>query len=203
MNTSDHQEPLRAYTLDEARYYLTVTACASCGKGPWIIDATIGPDPAGKIAIVEARCKHCHAARKFEFICDSAVVAGDNDQINPTEHPSRIIDLGQWLSLFYLLVESAASDSVAPTTRRKGYQAALCLAEALKFYGDDELPPPPAFFSPATAQAFRDHPEKFARQKLRDILSRLPALPLMARRVSRDQLNGRRRWWRFWRRYTG
>jgi len=191
---------LRAYTLREAQYYLTVTSCRGCGKGPWLIESVAESDRPGEPTIIAGRCKACQAQGNFAFLCDYQL-PGDGPQaelINPTDRPSRIIDLGQWLSLFYLLVESASSDESHTGTRKTGYQAALCLAEALKFYGDGELPPESAFFSETTATAYRNHPEKFARQKLRDIQAKLPALHRMAARVDRDERQGRRRWWRFW-----
>ncbi|MFA6134321.1 MAG: hypothetical protein WC869_09945 [Phycisphaerae bacterium] len=200
MNQTIAQQPLRAYTLNEIRYYLRVMPCAACGKGPWAIDSSSPPDPASRLVTVRARCHACGDTLEQTFCCELDLPAegAESEVINPTDSPSRLIDLGGWLSLFYLLIESAAADPVVLSIRRQGYQATLCLAEALKFYGEDELPGEGAFFSAASAQAFRDHPEKFARQKLRDILSRLPALPLMARRISADERKQRPRWWRFW-----
>ncbi len=196
------QQTLAAHTLNEVRYYLTVAVCSACGKGPREIDRVDGPDPASRLAVVTARCRHCSREDRLEFLCryDAGTEGVESETINPSTEPSKIVDLAQWLSLFYLLVESAAGDSSPIQTRRRGYQAALCLAEALKFYGDDELPPASAFFSEVSAEVFRLHPEKFARQKLRDMQAKLPALSVMARRVARDERSARRPWWRFWRR---
>jgi hypothetical protein len=192
--------PSRAYTLREAQYHLTVTSCPDCGKGPWLVDSIdVRQRPPG-LAVIHAHCKNCQARREFQFFCEHETSrdAVGTEVINPTDRPSRLVDLGQWLSLFYLLVESAASDASPAATRREGYQAALCLGEALKFYGDDELPSESAFFSETTAAIFRKHPEKFARQKLRDMQAKLPALYVMARNVARDERRNRRPWWRFW-----
>jgi len=194
------EEPLQAYTINEAHYYLMVTACKACGKGPWTIDAT-DKDPAAGIVTLRAKCKNCQGARDFAFVCEHEVPPSgpEAEIVNPSDSPSRIIDLGQWLSLFYLLVETAAREPSRPETRRLGYRAALCLAEAMKFYTDDELPPAEAFFSPETARVFQEHPENFARQKLRNMQAKLPMLGAMARRISLDE-KAQRRWWQFWRR---
>jgi len=191
-------EPLPAKTSNEVRYYLMVTPCDKCGKGPWIVESNTGGDP----RVVEARCGKCDTVRSFSFVCteDPADEAADPESVNPGDEPSRIIDLGQWLSLFYLLVESAAAETSRTEARRAGYRAALCLAEALKFYGDDELPPETAFFSPTSREAFREHAEKFARQRLRDMQAKLPSLPKMAQRIARDREAPRYRWWQLWRR---
>jgi hypothetical protein len=194
-------QPLRAHTANEARYYLMVTPCEACGEGPWEVDET-REAPAGGVTAVRAVCRRCQASREFRFVCERDVPPGGSDaeMINPTDEPSGIIDLGQWLSLFYLLVESASSERSRAATRRIGYRAALCLAEALKFYtADDELPPEEAFFSEATKRIYREHPENFARQRLRDMQAKLPTLGAMARRISLDHAR-RRRWWQFWRR---
>ncbi len=194
-------EPLCAHTLGEARYYLMVTPCEACGKGPWEVAGADPPQP-GRQVTVSARCHNCGGQRTFVFRFDHPLpsAGSEAERINPTDSPSRIIDLGQWLSLFYMLVESAASASSPTGSRRDSYRAALCLAEALKFYGDEgeELPPAEAIVAPASLEAFHEHPEKFARQKLRDMQARLPALPAMAERIDRDEDAEDRPWWRFW-----
>lgn len=193
-------EPLQAYTLNEVRYYLLVTPCANCGKGPLVADPPASL-PAGQPLTLDVRCGHCQAHRQIQAVCGHPMSQQEPDAeiINPTSSPSRIIDLGQWLSLFYMFVESAAGDPSRPQARLTGFKAALCLAEALKFYGDNELPPPSAFFSPTTSDIFRQHPEKFARQRLRDMQAKLPSLTVMARHVARDE-RSKGRWWQFWKR---
>jgi hypothetical protein len=192
-------QPLPAHTFNEVRYYLMVTPCCSCGKGPWSVDDPPTVTRAHQEVTVQARCQKCLTVQPFRFLCQSASATADPEAecINPTDSPSRLVDPAQWLSLFYLLVESAAAETSRSQTRLGGYRAALCLAEALKFYGDDELPPESAFLTPVSAAAFREHPEKFARQRLRDMQSKLPSLPVMARRLTRDH-RARRRWWQFW-----
>jgi len=190
--------PLHAHTLNEVRYFLLVTPCPSCGKGPWEIDAMEIPRAAGPRRTVRTHCRKCRHGESFEICCEDA--PADKEAINQTDEPSRIVDLHQWLALFYMLLEKA-SDTTAAAARLYGYRAALCLAEALKFYpDDDELPPGRAFFTDAGRTAFREHPEKFARQKLRDMQARLPALPRMAGRVGKDLHPPTRKWWEFWKR---
>jgi len=193
-------EPLQAHTFNEARYYLTVTACEACGHGPWKINSAEPPPGAQGLISVEARCQRCGDERTFRFSCENRLPSSgaESEQINPTDSPSRIIDLAQWLSLFYMLIEEAASADGKPDARRRGFRAALCLAEALKFYGDDELPEESAFFSEASLEVFHEHPEKFARQKLRDMRAKLPAFAVMARNVARDERKRPKKWWRFW-----
>ena len=177
-----------------------VTPCPACGQGHWEAGAVNRRDD-GKRIEIECQCSRCGQDKRFTFDCrcETPAEGQEVECISLTDEPSRIVDLGQWVSLFSLLVESAATSDAKARTRRQGYQAALCLAEALKFYGDDELPPAGAFFSEATRSMFREHPERFARQKLRDMQARLPALRVMAQNVARDHRRARRRWWRFWR----
>lgn len=193
--------PLEAHSFNEIRYFLMACPCPRCGRGPMEIEEGFLPDPAQNPMPVPVRCKACRQGRLFQVRCEFAPDDADPLAINPGQSPSRIIDLAQWLSLFYLLVESASAEPSRPAVRQMGYQAALCLSEALKFYGDNEVPPAGAFFGESSRQAFREHPENYARQKLRDMQSKLPAMDTMARRLHRDtQGNRPRQGWRFWRR---
>ena len=168
-------KPLPARSLNEARYYFLVIPCPSCGRGPWIIDSE-QPSAAGQSVAITAHCKACRAEGEFSFACRnvSAPDKTDDECINLTNSPSELIDLGQWLSLYSLMLESAASADLPYRSHQYSYRAALCLCEALKFYSDDELPDKSAFFSHASDLAFVEHPENFARQRLRDMLSKLP-----------------------------
>jgi len=197
---STKDPPLRAHTLNELRYYLMVRPCPACGKGPRELDLTKPPAAPGQVLTVRVRCNNCKRDEDVHFSYDHELPThgAGAEIINPTEEPSRIVDLAHWLSLFYLQVESAWREDSRPEVRRAGFQAALCLAEALRFYGDDELPPASAFFTRETTAAFEEHPEKFAKQKLRDMQSKLPALPTMAQRIDRDERTRRGRWWQFW-----
>jgi hypothetical protein len=196
-----NDSPLHARTLNEVRYYMMVQPCASCSKGPWVAAETGQPDKHHRLTF-KAKCKNCSGEQTFEFLVDRPLGSqgAKSEAINPTGSPSEIIDVAQWLSLFYMLVESAASRETPAVSRRASYQAALCLAEALKFYGDNELPPPTAFFTEPSRQTFAQHPEKFARQRLMDMKAKLPALPSMARRINRDDWVATKKWWQFWRR---
>ena len=185
-------------TINELRYYLMAEPCPACGKGPWLACADATP-AANVPSEVEVRCEHCSKRRRIAFVCEHPVPSDgpESELINPTDEPSRVVDLAQWLSLFYGLLESASAQRQSAATRRAGYRAALCLAEALKFYEDDELPPATAFYSDRTRETFREHPESFARQRLRDMQAKLPTLGAMARRLKQDK-RMRRPWWKFW-----
>ena len=196
-------EPLWAHTITEVDYYLMVNPCPQCGKGPMVRTDTSCSPQSGEIVAVEAICNACSARTALRFACENQLPPGglESQCISPVNQPSRIIDLCQWLSLFYRLIESAAAQVSSYQTRQNGFAAALCLAEALKFYGDDELPPESAFFSPQSLDAFHQHCEKFARQRLRDIQAKLPALPVMAYRLSQDLIpRSKKKKWQFWRR---
>ena len=193
-----------AHGANELRYYLMVTACPACGAGPW----EIGDEPAdlapGQTAVVQAACRKCGHGERFEFHRPErdgdADDAANAETINPGPNPSEIIDLSQWLSLFYLLTESAAKTADRAIGRTIAYRAALCLSEALKFYDPaDELPPGTAFFTAQTLETYRNHPEKFARRRLLDLEARLPHLSVMSRRLAAGRQRPRRRWWQFWR----
>jgi len=158
---------------------------------------------AGEKALgVEAHCRACLQAEVFSFEIehDTPLTGSESETINPTEQPSGLIDLAQWLSLFYLLLERAATEPDRLVSRQASYQAALCLGEALKFYRDDEQPDETAFFSDASREVFREHPKDFSRRRLQDMRGKLPAMNVMSRRIDRDHWVRNRKWWQFWRR---
>ena len=201
-------EPLRANSWSEAYLYLKVTPCTDCASGPWELDTPDDATGDGPRRL-RAHCAHCGAAREFTFECDptdadAAIEGLSLEPVNPSDEPSRIIDLGQWLSLFYTFVDSATKTADKGEARRLTFQAAQCLDEALKFYApDDDLPPESAFFTDRSRQAFADHTGKFAREKLRLMRRKLPDLRLMTRRLARDADDDNtprgKRWWQFWR----
>jgi len=192
-------EPLRAHTSNELHYYLMVTPCAHCGRGPLVPEMADLP-VAGSEATVRARCKRCgfEAALRFRWDHDVPADADDADCINPSREPSRIVDLGQWVSLYYLFSDSAASAGSPVDARTSARQASLCLSEALKFYGEEELPPQSAFFCEASSSAFRENPAHFARTRLRDLQAMLPAPAHRPAPAPSRQPGGANPWWKFW-----
>jgi hypothetical protein len=203
-------ETLRANSWAEAHLYLMVTPCPACKQGPWEVRPSEEPAEAvGAVRRVRANCRRCGCGREFVFRCPEP--PGGQDPVGPSpaspierisasSSPSEIIDVGQWLSLFHLMAESASRTADRARARRLTFRAAQCLDEALKFYSnEDELPPPSACFTPATRQALTEHAEKFARQRLRDMRAKLPDLRVMARRLARDAARRQaKRWWQFW-----
>ena len=192
-------EPLRAHTSNELHYYLMVTPCAHCGRGPLVPEETDLPVAGGE-ATVRARCKRCGFEVAFSFHWEHDVPADtdDADCINPSRQPSRIIDLSQWVSLYYLFSESAASAGSPVDARISARQASLCLSEALKFYRGEELPPESAFFREASVAAFRQNPANFARTRLRDLQAMLPAPAHRPAPTPSAQRDGPHPWWKFW-----
>ena len=201
-------ELLSAHTSNELHYYLMVASCAACGGGPLVLAS--GDLPGGaprnpgqaRQASVATRCKRCGEQATFRFRWDRDVVADadDSDCINPSAEPSRIIDLGQWIGLYYLFSESASAAGKPVEARRAARQASLCLAEALKFYGDEELPPEAAFFCEAPATAYRENPANFARTRLLELMAMLPAPAHHSPAPPAGAGEEPHAWWRFWRR---
>ena len=215
-------KPLRVHSVAEARFYLMVTPCPNCSSGPWETlssqethaETTASFNKDQLQLTLQARCLKCGYVQEFLFIRKEALTEMEKELqqelldaqielINPFPEHSEVIDVGQWLSLFYLLVEKASS-APADQTRRFGFQAAQCLEEALKFYKEsDELPPASAFFVESSRKAFREHPEKFARQRLIDMRSKLPDLRVMIKKIARNNVpekSKQKHWWQFWKR---
>jgi hypothetical protein len=196
-------EALLAHTPNEMEYYLRVTACAHCG-GPLVPQE---PEPAGQgasadgvagRATVRVRCRKCHRGRTYRFAWqfDTSARPDAHDCINPSDQPSRIVDLVQWMGLYYQFSEAADGAASPAEARRDARRAALCLEEALKFHAGEEQPPETALFCEASLTAYRDSPANYARSRLQELQARLPA----AARPEADEPPGdqNRSWWRFW-----
>ena len=117
--------------------------------------------------------------------------------VNPTDEPSRILDVGQWIMLSRMLLEAGSKEAEKGRARRLGIEAAQCLEEALKFYDelDNDLPPPEALFDDASRERFRDAPEQFSRRRLIELRSKLPTTLATPSSPSAPK---KRPWWRRW-----
>ncbi len=198
---SDSSTVLQASTTAELEYYFMTLPCPSCGQGPWDVQLPAQVSAEGEEVQVRATCRHCSQSRQFSFQIrnpSSRAIAG-LEQINPEDSPSSLIDLAQWVALFRKFVESAAGRQDKTQARKLGYQAAMCLQEALKFYAvEDEFPEEAAFFHEASRQARQRNPAMFAKQNLRDMQAKLPSLEVMETNLKRDARKNRPRWWQFW-----
>ncbi len=182
---SSPDDRLTANSLVEAYLYLKVTPCASCGRGPLRgseprLAGEAGGASTVTIAVTCAACR-CETTETFHLedpqIGEHSTLPG----INPTDEPSHILDVGQWIVLFRMLTEEAAREADRVQARSLGIKAARCLDEALKFYDeqDNDLPPSEAFFCKTSRARFRESPEQFSRQRLLGMRSKLPRPYLM------------------------
>ena len=194
-------ETLYAHSIAEIHLFLMATPCEECGRGPLVARERPLLPAEGEFY---AACRACDHQRQYTFALPPDAPADDPDDlypvINPTNHPSRILDVGQWIVLFGIVLEAASKEPAKIETRRLEYEAAQCLAEALKFYEDNDLPPESAVRCPSTRARLRDHPEQFSKDHLTAMRAKLPAISAVARQAgAKDPEHPRRRpWWRFW-----
>lgn len=206
-------EPLVAHSLAEAYLYLMATPCARCGRGPLkgtdAESAGTHSSPTaqhsacgkGAIATLTATCTACQAAATLRFQLPgevTTVVQGEAAVVNPTDEPSRIVDVGQWIMLFRIITESASKETDKVEARHLGLESAQCLEEALKFYDepDNDLPPEESLFTDASRERFRQAPEQFSKRRLIGLRAKLPRTDVMRSSLS---VGRKRPWWRRWR----
>lgn len=198
---------LHANSLAEVYLYLMVTPCPNCGRGP--LDSPAARSlvaDRGQGVVVDAVCRSCKHEARLEFtlpagqpVAAGSSLTGPLPEINPTDRPSRIIDVAGWVVLFRIITEAAAKTKDKVECRRLGYEAALCLEEALKSYdGDNELPPDSAFFSEASRNRHRDNPHLLARSRLINLRAKLPTLDAMQKRLLGLKQARERPWWKIW-----
>jgi hypothetical protein len=197
-------EPLHAHSVAEVSFYLMATPCSGCSQGPLEADlpAHVARDGAA-VQEVAATCRACEQQQIIRFTVTAGDEAGQGDDsyplINPTSEPSEILDVAQWIMLFRVIVEAASKETDKVEARRLGFEAAQCLEEALKFYGDDnDLPPATALFRETSRARLRENPDQFSKQRLRDMRAKLPARVTMQKQVVRDAHAVQRPWWKLW-----
>jgi hypothetical protein len=206
---------LSARSIAERHFYLMVLQCDKCGKGSFELVST-EQTPEQHVDVWYVRCKQCRQGQRLFFdrsalaVDEAAIAAGTLPEVNPTTQPSRLIDVGQWLALFYKILSAASAEKGRKEAQRLGYEATLCLEEALKFYlPDSDLPPPEALWVESSRQALKKRPDLFARQELLQRREKLPSLHVM-RQAMTDQPpaqpnhnghpegNGKKHWWNKW-----
>jgi hypothetical protein len=138
---------------------------------------------------VEAKCPDC--GKREEFLFDVSEFYGDPDtyqslRVNPTESPSRAIDLEGWtrLALFYLAL-GARAEAEADRVQTE-YMAAQCLDEGLKMFSpSEEMPPEDAFFMTAEESGRRTlrEQESFRRGNILELRKRLPPTEELRERI--------------------
>jgi hypothetical protein len=198
--------PLEAHSAAEAHLYLMVTPCKLCGAGRTRCSGSRSSDgEAGPLLTLNTACESCSFESDFVFSLPSGLLAEASAhgsgaaRINPTPHPSQIIDVAQWLTLFRVVTEAAAAQTDKAESRRLGYEAAQCIEEALKFYeATNDLPPESAFVTERSRRQLADHPELFARSRLIGLRARLPTLTEMEKRMDSGGTQRPKQWWKLW-----
>ncbi len=206
---------LVARSIAERHFYLMVLRCEKCGKGSFELVST-EQTPEQHVDVWYVRCKQCRQGRRLFFdrsvlaVDEVATASGSLPEVNPTSEPSRLIDAGQWLALFYRIFSAASEEKDRKEAQHLGYEATLCLEEALKFYlPDSDLPPPEALWVESSQQGLKQRPDLFARQKLLQMREKLPSIQVM-RNAMTDQPpakhdhnghpegDGKKHWWNKW-----
>ncbi len=195
---------LQSKSVVEIQFYLMATPCRACRKGRLNALRQHAEDESSRLR-VDVECAGCQDKTTLEFKLDPDAPDSDRNNlypvVNPTDEPSRLLDVGQWITLFRVVLEAASKESDRIEARRLGYEAAQCLEEALKFYDDNELPPEGAVFTDTTRTRLRDVPQQFSRSHLLAMRAKLPSNTVMQRNIRNQDSDQpqKRPWWQFWR----
>lgn len=183
-----------AHSVAEAYLYLKVAPCPHCRHG--LLQPTSDLTRRTDDWALPSACQRCRRSVDLRFEIDPPPTreSARSKIINPTDQPSRAIDLLGWLNLFQQLVTVAGRSKDRVEGRELALEAAACLDEALKFYDkDNEMPPTSAFFSDAGRSALRDHPQRFLKSTWRERRMTLPHAGPDAGKS--PQVSNKRRWW--------
>ncbi len=202
------------HSVQEEYFYLMVNPCA-CGM-PWRTgDQQAAPGGGGLVHPVHATCPGCGAERTFTFALrqrPEAARPAPVREVNPTDEPSRAIDLGQWMTLarFYLARIERLRDAVAKA--QSLLDARQCLEEALKFFPPAaETAPADALWTDAGRHVAAETPDLLTRPRIETMLARLPAKDDLQRvdapeqrefekALKQEARRRKGRWWQLWKR---
>jgi hypothetical protein len=191
-------KPLQAHSILEAHFYVMLKVCPHCNaEALEVVGTDTEEHHIDDIVRLDCVCPGCGEKVSHRFRIDSRRTAmSEPPLINPTDGPSQLIDVAQWLTLYHTLIARSNTESDRTASRREAFQAVLCIAEALKFYEpDNDLPPSSAFFSGQAREQARAHPAFFARDKLLDMQTGLPDLRATSPLTDPESA---RKWWKFW-----
>jgi hypothetical protein len=102
--TPMHDKTLEAHSRAETQLYLMATSCASCGRGPLkesaarCVGAGSGADREERLWQVTSVCDACGSTTTVAFLLPndrSATEQSETTVVNPTDEPSRTLDVGQ------------------------------------------------------------------------------------------------------------
>ena len=204
--------PVHVHSVQEEYFYMMVRPCA-CG-GPWHSESQeVDEGESTILHHLSATCFTCGKERTFHFQLDERPgPKGPIREINPTDRPSRALDLAEWLQLarFYLGRIERLREKVEKA--QSLLDARQCLEEARKFFSaGDEAPPASALWSDKSRRLAEAQPEAFRRETIDGMLERLPPLERLRQADSLDQKTFKqavrerarqrvgRKWWQFWR----
>ncbi len=126
----------------------------------------LAPGDGQCVITLRAHCSNCRAQRTFHI--QWVKVPGDP--------PSEVVDLAQWVGLYHLYADKIDKADSPAQSRATARLAAQCLAEALKFYAQEEMPAESAFRKAESIAAFQNNPANFAKTRLRGLEAMLPAV---------------------------
>ena len=198
------------HSVQEEYFYMMVNRCA-CG-GAWLEKSQTVEEGGRQLRHrVEAECFKCKTQRTFHFVMDAPPQGpkGSIRQINSTAHPSRALDVAEWMELarFYLGRIERLKKSVERA--QSLLDARQCLEEVLKFYpAGVQQPPPEALWSDKSRQAVAARPEAFLRATIEEMLGKIPPMDRLREADKMEQqefqkalkvlAKNRVKWWQFW-----
>ena len=211
-------DAIPVHSVQEEYFYMMVHACP-CG-GAWAGRSQQVENAGASLRHeVTARCARCGAEQtlRFELAAPGPGAAPPTAirEINPTDEPSRALDLVEWMQLGRFYLERIGRLRDLLERAQSLLDARQCLEEALKFYGPgDDGPPPRALWSDASRAKAAEQPALYSRAGLAAMLDRMPPMKELRKvdapeqkafeKAVRQEAEKRvGKWWQFWKRWRG
>lgn len=170
-----------ARTNAEAHLYMSLAACESCGESGFTSQSSSVIEVDGDLASrYVGPCPHCGEQREFVFRIPQEVILPDPRQPSfGSEHPSELIDAGQWVWYADRLTSSSPAQPTPDLTeaerrriRTALRRAAAAMAEAGKFAAPDaESVPREALWTELGQAVYDREPGRFSLRRLEVVRS--------------------------------
>jgi len=158
----------------EAHLYMQMQRCEVCGETDFSPESSVISVDGELASRYTGACPKCGTLREFVFLLPEDIIFPDEEEPEfGDEHPSELIDPGEWLWLSDVFAGDAPADpSGLDADTRRGAMidlrtAAAAIGEVLKFVPDGaEAVPAGAFRSDRGHAMYVHEPGRFRRGRL-------------------------------------
>ena len=164
-----------ARTSAEAYLYMELHPCDACSESDFEPDSAVVSVEDDLASRYTGACPSCGTGREFMFRIPQQPILPDPEEPRfGADHPSELLDPGEWLWVADLIARSAPTDPAGLSAEQRRDArvdlrgAAAAVGEVLKFVpAGAEAVPPEAFRTDRGREVYQREPGRFREDRLR------------------------------------